>query len=138
MTPATPDLPGVESSINVGSDAMKKHIQKLMRLSLESPGDGRRGSTLFKRAKLKLGLNRRDRVDSVVADFTELLRLKWGNGMAFCATDSSKNLKPTSVRTRVIALVTHQRNSHYISLFHFFSNTRDFDTKLNVKTRVRV
>lgn len=69
-------------------------------LAVKSLGDGERGDALFKRAELKLGLNRRGRVDSVVADLTESLRLKSDNGKAFCLLGECYEMKKMTVEAR--------------------------------------
>ncbi|CAN4122401.1 unnamed protein product [Withania somnifera] len=54
------------------------HILKALALDLQG------ADALFKRAQLKLGVSRRGRVDSVIEDLKESLRLKGDNVKAFC------------------------------------------------------
>ncbi|CAN4122400.1 unnamed protein product [Withania somnifera] len=53
-------------------------------IAVKSLTDTERADALFKRAQLKLGVSRRGRVDSVIEDLKESLRLKGDNVKAFC------------------------------------------------------
>lgn len=72
------DVQGFKTS---ALDAIDVALSPLCRKSLSDP---ERGDALFKRAEIKMSLNRPARVDSVIEDLTLAVKLSPENAMAFC------------------------------------------------------
>ncbi|KAF9610454.1 hypothetical protein IFM89_022418 [Coptis chinensis] len=72
------DLQGHQTS------ALKSLDSALSPPAVKSLSDRERGDSLFKRAELQIGVNRRRRVDSAICDLLEAVKLSPENCKAFC------------------------------------------------------
>ncbi|KAK9163999.1 hypothetical protein Syun_004901 [Stephania yunnanensis] len=66
------------------TSALKSIDTALAHPAVKSLSDRERGDSLFKRAELHMGVNRRRRVDSAVEDLVESVRLSPENAKAYC------------------------------------------------------
>lgn len=69
-------------------------------LAAKSLSEKERGDALFKRAELKMGFNKRGRVDSVLDDLTRALELSPDNAKAFCLLGECYEVKKMKEEAR--------------------------------------
>lgn len=72
------DLQGFKTS------ALESLDVALSPLAVKSLSEREKGDALFKRAELTMGMNRRGRVESVIEDLSEAVKLSGDNAKAFC------------------------------------------------------
>ncbi|KAJ7958908.1 Tetratricopeptide repeat-like superfamily protein [Quillaja saponaria] len=76
-------------------------------LTVKSLSEAEKGDALFKRAQLKMAMNKRSRVDSALADLTEAVKLSRENAKAFCLLGEcyeGKKMKDEAVKAYEEAL----------------------------------